>query len=182
MENSIANSGLNALATAAAEVETSQQAAESETPTAVPGSRAPQTLGATELRDTLQSLSDSVTTQLASMSRHVATLSQRMDRVERDSRPTPVRERAGRRAKTTPHRGSSATDHSTSRSPPILPDGMMRMVARRNPVTSDEPMQQISLTPPKRTTPTDARCTKVTIRLSSTYTLAVRVRKLGQTH
>ena len=95
MENSIANSGLNALATAAAEVETSQQAAESETPTAVPGSRAPQTLGATELRYTLQSLSDSVATQLASMSRHVATLSQRMDRVEHDSRPTPVRERVG---------------------------------------------------------------------------------------
>ena len=87
MESSIANSGLNALPNAAAEVETSQQAAESETPTAVPESRAPQALGATLLRDTLQSLSDSVATQLASMSRYVATLSQRMDRVERDSRP-----------------------------------------------------------------------------------------------
>ena len=73
MENSIANSGLKSLATAAPEVDTSQQAAESETPTAVPGSQAPQNLGATELCDTLQSLSDSVATQLASMSRHVAT-------------------------------------------------------------------------------------------------------------
>ena len=95
MESSIANSGLNALATAATDVETSQQAAESDTPTAVPGSRAPQTLDATELHDTLQLLLDSVTTQPASMSRHVATLSQRIDRVEHDSRPTPIREHKG---------------------------------------------------------------------------------------
>ena len=55
---------------------------------------------------------------------------------------------------------------------------MMRMVARRNPATSDEPMQQISLTPPKRTTPTDARCSECRPQLGNSSKRRLQSRSL----
>ena len=85
MSNHVYSNGLDGLLLAAGEVKTSLNQQESETPPA-PRDRAP--AEAPDLRATLQAMSETFATQLAAINRQMSALSERVDGVEQDPRPT----------------------------------------------------------------------------------------------